>query len=198
MAFGVLVSRVTGGPLDDHLTEDLFVPLGMVDTGFWVPGDQSGRLPAAYRHTDEGLLETEPAGGGPYSGPPRMDVSYGELVSTARDYARFLGLLANGGRLDTRQLLSAEDVRQLRRARCRRRRRARTASSPASGTAPAGGSASPCRPRAPTRAAGAGPADRAPTSSTRTARWACCSPRWSSGRGPGPLLAEFQEASPSA
>ncbi|WP_375425850.1 serine hydrolase domain-containing protein [uncultured Friedmanniella sp.] len=110
---GVLLSRVTGGPLADHLAEDLFAPLGMVDTGFWVPSEECDRLPAAYRHSDAGLVETEPAGGGPYAGPPRVDVSHGELVSTARDYARFLAVLVNGGRHEGRQLISPEDVRQL-------------------------------------------------------------------------------------
>ena len=52
------------------------------------------RLPAAYRHGDEGLVEIEPAGAGFYAGPPSFDVSHGELVSTARDYHRFAPMLA--------------------------------------------------------------------------------------------------------
>lgn len=87
---GILLARLTGRPLADHLADDLFAPLGMVDTGLWVPTSELARLPAAYRHGDEGLIETEPVGGGPYAGPPTVDVSHGELVSTAADYHRFL------------------------------------------------------------------------------------------------------------
>jgi CubicO group peptidase (beta-lactamase class C family) len=93
---GILLSRLTGRTLADHLAEDLFAPLEMVDTGFWVPESDLDRLAAAYRHTDDGLVETEPAGGGPYAGPPFADVSHGELVSTAGDYHRFLRALTSG------------------------------------------------------------------------------------------------------
>jgi CubicO group peptidase (beta-lactamase class C family) len=80
---GILITRVTGRPLGEHLAEDLFGPLGMADTALWVPENKLDRLPAAYRHDDDGLVETEPAGGGFYAGPPSFEVSHGELVSTA-------------------------------------------------------------------------------------------------------------------
>ena len=68
----------------------------------------SHRLPAAYRLEEDGLVETEPAGGGFYAGPPPFDVSHAELVSTAADYLRFLRLLVGGGEVDGIRLLSAE------------------------------------------------------------------------------------------
>ncbi|MDG4825223.1 serine hydrolase [Asanoa sp. WMMD1127] len=108
---GILVSRVTGRPLHDHLTDDLLGPLGMDDTGLWAPDAALGRLPASYWHTDTGLEEIEPAGGGTYAGRPPHDVSHGELVSTVGDYTRFARMLADGGRSAGRQLLSAEHLR---------------------------------------------------------------------------------------
>ena len=90
---GILIARLTGRPLGEHLAEDLFDPLGMPDTAFWVPKEKLDRLPAAYRHGEGGLVEMEPAGGGFYAGPPPFDVSHAELVSTARDYHRFLRML---------------------------------------------------------------------------------------------------------
>ena len=69
----------------------------MTDTALWVAEGKLGRLPAAYRHGDEGLVETEPAGGGVYAGPPSFDVSHGGLVSTAPDYHRFSRMLAEAG-----------------------------------------------------------------------------------------------------
>jgi CubicO group peptidase (beta-lactamase class C family) len=110
---GILVSRVTGRPLGEHLADDIFGPLGMTDTALWVAEGKLDRLPAAYRHGDEGLVETEPAGGGFYAGTPPFDVSHGELVSTARDYQRFTRMLAEGGRADGRPMISADHLQQM-------------------------------------------------------------------------------------
>jgi CubicO group peptidase (beta-lactamase class C family) len=110
---GILISRVTGRPLGDHLAEDVFGPLGMSDTAFWVAEGSLDRLPAAYRHGDEGLVETEPAGGGFYAGPPPFDVSHGELVSTAADYHRFARMLADSGRVHGQPVISADHLQQM-------------------------------------------------------------------------------------
>jgi CubicO group peptidase (beta-lactamase class C family) len=107
---GILISRVTGRPLGEHLAEDIFGPLGMTDTALWVPQGKLGRLPAAYRHGEEGLAEIEPAGGGFYAGPPSFDVSHGELVSTARDYHRFARMLAGGGRASEQPVISPDHL----------------------------------------------------------------------------------------
>ena len=53
---GILISRVTGRPLGEHLAEDVFGPLGMTDTALWVAAGKLDRLPAAYRHGNEGLV----------------------------------------------------------------------------------------------------------------------------------------------
>jgi CubicO group peptidase (beta-lactamase class C family) len=110
---GILLARLTGRPLDEHLAEDLFAPLGMIDTALSVPEEKLDRLPAAYRHGEDGLVETEPAGGGFYAGRPPFDVSHGELVSTVADFHRFTRLLADGGRVDGEALLSAEHLQQM-------------------------------------------------------------------------------------
>jgi CubicO group peptidase (beta-lactamase class C family) len=110
---GILISRITGRPLGEHLAEDLFEPLGMTDTAFWVAEGDLDRLPAAYRHGDEGLAEIEPAGGGFYAGPPSFDVSHSELVATARDYHRFARMLADGGRVGGRQMVSPDHLQQM-------------------------------------------------------------------------------------
>ncbi|MGN6680820.1 MAG: serine hydrolase domain-containing protein, partial [Streptosporangiaceae bacterium] len=110
---GILISRITGRPLGEHLAEDLFEPLGMTDTAFWVAEGDLDRLPAAYRHGDEGLAEIEPAGGGFYAGPPSFDVSHSELVATARDYHRFARMLAEGGRVGGRQMVSPDHLQQM-------------------------------------------------------------------------------------
>src|SRR5919201_3136042 len=108
---GILIARVAGRPLQDHLADDLLGPLGLRDTGLWVPAGSVARLPASYRHTDSGLVELEPAAGGFYAGHPPFDVSHGELVSTVRDYSRLARMLADGGRFEGRQIVSGEHLR---------------------------------------------------------------------------------------
>ena len=110
---GILLARVTGRPLKAHLADDLFDPLGMPDTAFWVPQEKLDRLPAAYRHSDGGLVETEPAGGGFYAGPPRFDVSHAEIVSTAGDFHRFLRMLVEREPVLGAPLISEEHLRQM-------------------------------------------------------------------------------------
>lgn len=114
---GILLQRLAGEPLETHLRQVLFEPLGMVDTGLSVPAGQEGRLPAAYRHGEGGALEqTEPLGGGFYVGPPPFDTAHGELVSTAADFHRFARMLADGGRVggaDGRDFLSPQLVAEV-------------------------------------------------------------------------------------
>jgi CubicO group peptidase (beta-lactamase class C family) len=110
---GILLARVTDRPLEEHLAEDLLGPLGMADTSLWVPEDKLARLPAAYRLGDDGLVETEPAGGGFYAGPPPFDVSHGELVSTAHDFRRFTQALTGEARIDDEPVITAEHLREM-------------------------------------------------------------------------------------
>jgi CubicO group peptidase (beta-lactamase class C family) len=110
---GILVARLTGRPLGEHLAEDLFGPLEMPDTAFWVPKEKLDRLPAAYRYDGASLVEMEPASGGFYAGPPPFDVSHAEIVATARDYHRFLRNLAERGRVEGTRLLSDGHLRQM-------------------------------------------------------------------------------------
>jgi CubicO group peptidase (beta-lactamase class C family) len=110
---GILMARLTGRPLGEHLAEDLWDPLGMPDTAFWVPKEKLDRLPAAYRAGDGGLVEMEPARGGFYAGPPPFDVSHAELVCTARDYHRFLRMLVERGRVEGAPVISEVHLRQM-------------------------------------------------------------------------------------
>lgn len=108
---GILISRVSGTGLGDHLAEHVLDPLGMADTAMFVSGDRARRLVAAYRHGEDGrLVEDEPAGGGYHVATPPFDVSHGELVATARDYQRFAAMLLRGGELDGVRLLSEASV----------------------------------------------------------------------------------------
>lgn len=105
---GILLSRLCGTSTGEHLERTLLSPLGMRDTGYFVPQEKAHRLPAAYADEGGTLVEREPAGGGFHIGPPPYDLSHGELLSTAPDYLRFLRALRDG------ELLSAEHLAMLR------------------------------------------------------------------------------------
>ncbi len=112
---GILLSRIVGGSLEEHLVQEIFDPLGMTDTGYTVPRRQAHRLVAAHRHDPErGLVEVEPAGAGFYVAPAPFDLSHSELVSTASDYAAFAEMLAAGGMRGGVEIVDAALLAQLR------------------------------------------------------------------------------------
>lgn len=112
---GILLSRIVGGSLEEHLVQEIFDPLGMVDTGFSVPQEKAHRLVAAHRHDPgRGLVEAEPAGRGFYVAPAPFDLSHSELVSTASDYAAFAAMLAAGGRHGRAEVVDAALLAQMR------------------------------------------------------------------------------------
>ncbi|MCX5192632.1 beta-lactamase family protein [Streptomyces sp. NBC_00249] len=112
---GVLIARVSGRTLPEFLSERVFGPLGMADTGFAVPAGDLGRFTGCYRAgADGGPLELVDAPDGQWSRPPAFPSGAGGLVSTASDlYAFARMLLATGRTRDGRALLSPESVRRM-------------------------------------------------------------------------------------
>ncbi len=105
---GVLIERVAGAPLADVMRERVFEPLGMVDTGFWVPADKMGRFTTFYApDPDDGELQVIDPPGGWWSAPPKLPDAAASLVSTVDDLWAFAAMLASGGG----HLLSAGSVR---------------------------------------------------------------------------------------
>ena len=111
---GCVVERVTGVPLDEVFRTRITGPLGMNDTHFFLPPAERARLTAVYASTEEGHIvraPNGPRGQGDYVEGPRSSFSGGAgLLSTARDYARFLQMLLNGGALDGVRLLGPRTV----------------------------------------------------------------------------------------
>lgn len=106
---GVLLARVAGCPLPDLLARLLFDPLGMADTGFWVPAAQLHRFPSHYLPEPDGALRLVDRPDGWWSTPPAFPSGAGGLVSTVDDWFAFARMLLDGGR----GLLSPESVRLL-------------------------------------------------------------------------------------
>jgi len=99
------------GRLVEILSGQPFEPLGMVDTGFFVPEDQQPRLAACYQYrpaNTPSLME------GPFANGILKPRSYlsgaGGLVSTTHDYVAFCQMLANGGQLDGRRVLGRKTL----------------------------------------------------------------------------------------
>ncbi len=111
---GVVVEKVSGMTLADFFQKRITGPLGMVDTEFYLPPAQKARLTAVYAAKADGTIERAPdgmPGQGHYVEGPRLAYSGGAgLLSTARDYGRFLSMLLNGGEIDGVRLLSPKTV----------------------------------------------------------------------------------------
>jgi CubicO group peptidase (beta-lactamase class C family) len=120
---GRLVEVVSGKTLAKFFEEDIFAPLGMKDTHFFLPEEKVSRLASVYRLRDGNLRElpVEPIEEGPvvfsasyhYQGPRTYFSGGAGLVSTVDDYYRFCQMLLNGGELDGARLLEPETVREM-------------------------------------------------------------------------------------
>ena len=102
---GRVIEVASGQPLDQFFEARIFKPLGMIDTGFFVPEAKLGRLvdPIA-----TGRPRTWDV-----TKPTTLFSGGGGLVSTAPDYLRFCQMLLNGGELDGVRILSAKTVKQM-------------------------------------------------------------------------------------
>jgi CubicO group peptidase (beta-lactamase class C family) len=113
---GALVEVVSGQALDTFLAENIFAPLGMVDTHFYLPHEKVDRLTTVYGIGQDGRLTRAPnessmRGQGAYVDGPRASFSGGAgLLSTAADYSRFLEAMRNGGKLGRSRILGRKSV----------------------------------------------------------------------------------------
>lgn len=105
---GRLVEVLSGQPFDEYLSEHIFTPLGMKDTGFQVPVGQESRLAACYEYEPGAAIPhlVDPGGAkSAFASQPAFLSGGGGLVSTTADYYRFCACLLNGGELDGAYIL---------------------------------------------------------------------------------------------
>ena len=115
---GRLIEVTSSQPFDVFLTERIFQPLGMIDTGFYVPVEKINRLAGMYGPTPAGGLQVinAPEGGtghvseNSFRKKPKFLSAGGGLVSTAADFARFCLMLSGKGILAGKRLMTAESV----------------------------------------------------------------------------------------
>jgi CubicO group peptidase (beta-lactamase class C family) len=104
---GRLVEVLSGQTLGAFLRERILAPLGMADTGFWVPERDHGRIAEPFRRdpdsgTEVSLLDVRR--------PAIFESGGGGMVGTAMDYARFMQMLLGGGRVGALRLLGRKTV----------------------------------------------------------------------------------------
>jgi CubicO group peptidase (beta-lactamase class C family) len=108
---GRVIEVASGQKLDTFLKQRIFKPLGMKDTGFFVPENKHDRFAQVYNSDGKGKLTVGDNEGGRNFAKPRAFLSGGGgLVSTARDYLRFLMMIQQGGTFDGKRIVSEKSA----------------------------------------------------------------------------------------
>lgn len=106
---GAVIEVVSGMPFGDFMKQEIFEPLGMADTGFYVPADKQHRLADVYRSTPNGM-ELFPTDNlaicYTMHRQPAFQSGGAGLVSTADDYAKLASSLLGHGK----QILSPATI----------------------------------------------------------------------------------------
>ncbi len=117
---GRLIEVISRQSLADFLRTRIFEPLGMKDTWFYLPADRHKRLVAL--HGEDSLKKVITLKDSVEFGATTMVVNYpnfkgkhysggGGLVSTAYDYALFMQMILNKGKLNGKRILSPNSVK---------------------------------------------------------------------------------------
>lgn len=111
---GAVIEKVSGMKFSEFLKKEIFEPLEMVDTGFYIPEDKYDRLAQIYYYdekekkpvvfNDFHLLLTD------YKKPPAFESGGAGLVSTLDDYIKFTSMLLNKGELNGKRILGRKTV----------------------------------------------------------------------------------------
>ncbi len=115
-----LVEVLSGEPFDDFLKANIFEPLAMVDTDFWVPPEKQDRFITMYAPTnffepmEGGLVKADDPHEGSYTKPRRLLSGGGGLVSTVSDYLSFIRMIVSGGSWNGSQILKPETLTLMR------------------------------------------------------------------------------------
>ena len=113
---GAVVEVVSGMPYGEFLRREIAEPLGLTDTGFYVPPAAQPRLAKAYERRDGAFREFRTDHLGmryQRDAAPAFESGGAGMVGTITDYARFASMLLNGGELDGVRILRPQTVRYL-------------------------------------------------------------------------------------
>ena len=108
---GQMVEAVSGLTLGEYFKEHITGPLGMDETAFNPTEAMQAKRMAMMMRTEDGQLVQPPAaeseGEAP---PPEFEMGGGGLISSAKDYIRFLQMILRDGELDGTRILKEETI----------------------------------------------------------------------------------------
>ena len=111
---GAVIEAAADMSFGEYLDKNFFGPLGMKDTGFFVPEEKRDRLVTVYRTDGKGglipYLENHLGIFNAMDRKPAFESGGAGLVSTVDDYARFAQMLLNGGELDGVRVLKRRTI----------------------------------------------------------------------------------------
>ena len=107
---GKAVEAVSGKRLDAYLRDNIFVPLGMNDTGFKITDEMRQRLVGMHARGEGGALGPLPF---ELEQNPEFHMGGGGLYGTAGDYIKFTQMILNKGRGNGNQVLKPETIAQM-------------------------------------------------------------------------------------
>lgn len=105
-----VVEKASGQPFEAFVKARLLDPLRMTSTFWQVPAAQAGRFATNYAVALGRLAPLDPARTSPFLQPPSFPYGGAGLVSSARDYDRFLHMLQENGTLDGVQVMKPQTV----------------------------------------------------------------------------------------
>lgn len=109
---GRVIEVVTGKPFESFLEETIFGPCGMSSTFFQVPAADAGELTTNYAVVAGTFIPIDKGADSVFLDPPPFPMGGSGLVSSPRDYDRFLRMLAQFGQIDSKRVLAEAAVRQ--------------------------------------------------------------------------------------
>ncbi len=113
---GYIIEKLSDQSLGEYFDEKIFTPLGMTDTGFYVPEEDYDRFGQVFAFSEKagGLVPLDRPNYAFKKETVGMESGGGGLVGTIDDYARFCQLMVNEGELDGVRLLKPETVELMR------------------------------------------------------------------------------------
>lgn len=108
---GRVIEVVSGQSFDSFLQDRIFTPCGMTSTGFRVPRREANRLTANYFLLGGLPVPIDLPNSSVYLDEPAFPFGGAGLVSSARDYDRFLQMLAGWGEIEGTRVISEPAVR---------------------------------------------------------------------------------------
>jgi CubicO group peptidase (beta-lactamase class C family) len=105
-----LIEVVSGKTFGEFLNDEIFQPLGMMDTFFKIPKNKRDRLSSLYNRDEDGTLTKNINMDSQYQPGTHFESGGAGMLSTLGDYSRFAQMLANGGELDGARILGRKTI----------------------------------------------------------------------------------------